>query len=894
MSNDGKYPERFLDADLQTVDADVGALIGLEEARQAHKLILIASESICPKAVRDALASVFTNLYAEGYPSLRMTTDERQELTNFSRQLAFHRRYSDRRYYRGCDFVNFVEALAQKRVAELFATDAVPAEQVFANVQPLSGAAANNAVYEAFLNPGDVVMGMSLSFGGHLTHGSPVNRSGKHFRIVSYQPDKATGKLDYNALRALAAEHKPRMIIAGYSAYPWAVDWRRFREVADAVPGGCILMADIAHTAGLVAAGQYPNPVGHADVVTFTTHKTLCGPRGAVILATDPEKAKKIDRAVFPGEQGGPHINTIAAKAVAFRIAQSPEFKQLQRDIIGNAKVLADGLARRGLKLAYGGTDTHLALIDLSAIQTPTGVPLRGDIATRILDLCGLTANKNTILGDENAFDPSGVRLGTTWVTQRGLGPAEMDKIAELVHRVLTSIAPFLYKGRKGYRTRGKIDLAVMEDVKREVAALTANAPPAAPAPSPGVSSASTIEVSGERALVALQAACTADVAALQPGQSCRSLLLDGAGNVLDEVLISALPPTVPGRCRYQIAPQPHNAQRVKLWLRSLSDGYIKFDEGDVLAKVDGPVVVEWEKGTQLFCRNGPTGASHKRAASPFPSSAPEGPQICLAKPFFIGQSTLLRGAKPTHDKTPFQFTEPTGPPNHSALYAEHAKLTQGRFLVPFAGWLMPIQYVSIAEEHMAVRSAAGLFDISHMGVLEITGPSAARFLDLVLSNYVLALKPGRSQYNYVLAPDGSVMDDVFLYCLAPDRFMLVVNASNQEKVKAWLEALNSRRVVIDQDWPHKEVDVTATIRDLKSPASGSDQRVGLSLQGPRSLTILQSLATWQRVVDQLGRLTRLEFTTCELAGVSVIVSRTGYTGEPIGYELYVHPEQAP
>ncbi|MBM4049514.1 MAG: hypothetical protein FJ279_30835, partial [Planctomycetes bacterium] len=195
MSNDGKYPERFLDADLQTVDADVGALIGLEEARQAHKLILIASESICPKAVRDALASVFTNLYAEGYPSLRMTTDERQELTNFSRQLAFHRRYSDRRYYRGCDFVNFVEALAQKRVAELFATDAVPAEQVFANVQPLSGAAANNAVYEAFLNPADVVMGMSLSFGGHLTHGSPVNRSGKHFRIVSYQPDKATGKL---------------------------------------------------------------------------------------------------------------------------------------------------------------------------------------------------------------------------------------------------------------------------------------------------------------------------------------------------------------------------------------------------------------------------------------------------------------------------------------------------------------------------------------------------------------------------------------------------------------------------------------------------------------------------------------------------------------------------
>ncbi|UCG68295.1 MAG: serine hydroxymethyltransferase, partial [Thermoplasmata archaeon] len=373
----------FFSESLSEVDPEAKNLINLEEERQARKIMLIASESICPKPVKEALASVFTNLYAEGYPHMRYIRDERDELLDFERQLTFHRRYSDRRYYKGVDYVNFIEALAQKRCAELFTSEDVPAERIFVNVQPLSGAAANNAIYEAFLEPGDTVMGMALDCGGHLTHGSEANRSGKFYNIVSYGVDPEKGRLNYEEIRKFAREYQPKMIIAGYSAYPWDIDWNKLREIADEIKGGCILHADISHTAGLAVGGVFSNPVGIADVTMFTTHKTMCGPRGAVIITTDEEKSRTIETAVFPGEQGGPHICNIAAKAVCFKIAQTNEFKNLQKKIIENAKHLAKALEDTGLKLAYGGTNSHMVLIDLKGIATKTGFRMSGETVSR-------------------------------------------------------------------------------------------------------------------------------------------------------------------------------------------------------------------------------------------------------------------------------------------------------------------------------------------------------------------------------------------------------------------------------------------------------------------------------------------------------------------------------
>ncbi|MBE9471270.1 MAG: serine hydroxymethyltransferase, partial [Chloroflexi bacterium] len=367
-------------ADLEEVAPFVADLIRWEEERQARKLILIPSESYAPRAVRQALGSVFQNIYAEGYPPLRMTRAPEERLRDVAWQLAFYRRYADRRFYKGVDYVHFVECLAQRRCAQLFAHGSIRPEHIHVNVQPLSGAAANLAVYWALMEPGDTLMGLDLFQGGHLTHGSEFNISGQRYRVVSYGVDPRTERLDYDSIRDLALEHRPKVIVAGYTSYPWAPDWETFRAIADEV--GAYLMADIAHTAGMAAAGVYPNPVGLAHVTTFTTHKTICGPRGAVILTTDEELAQTIDMAVFPGEQGGPHVNKFAALAVAFQIAQTDQFRQLQHQIVANAQALAEGLQKRGLRLAYGGTDTHLLLVDLKSIPTSPSPPLRGGQGT--------------------------------------------------------------------------------------------------------------------------------------------------------------------------------------------------------------------------------------------------------------------------------------------------------------------------------------------------------------------------------------------------------------------------------------------------------------------------------------------------------------------------------
>lgn len=375
-------------------DPELGAAIRAEYQRQCDNIELIASENIVSETVLAAMGSVLTNKYAEGYPG--------------------------KRYYGGCQCVDVAEKLAIDRACELFGAQ-------FANVQPHSGAQANYAVYMALCQPGDTVLGMNLDHGGHLTHGSPVNYSGKYYKMASYGVDEATGVIDYDEVERIAKECKPRMIIAGASAYPRVIDFKRFREIADEV--GAYLWVDMAHIAGLVAAGLHPSPIPYAHVTSTTTHKTLRGPRGGLLLTNDEELAKKLNSAIFPGSQGGPLMHVIAAKAVALGEALTSGFKSYQRQVIKNSAALADGLTRRGMKLVSGGTDNHLSLIDLRGMGELTGKELE-----RRLDEVRITANKNKVPGDPRSpFQTSGLRVGSPAVTSRGFVEADMDKVAEYI-----------------------------------------------------------------------------------------------------------------------------------------------------------------------------------------------------------------------------------------------------------------------------------------------------------------------------------------------------------------------------------------------------------------------------------------------------------------------------
>ncbi|MFY9188082.1 MAG: serine hydroxymethyltransferase [bacterium] len=382
---------------LRVVDPKIAGSIEQELLRQQSHLELIASENFVSEAVLEAQGSVLTNKYAEGYPG--------------------------RRYYGGCEFVDIAEELARQRACELFNAE-------HANVQPHSGAQANTAIYFAVLKPGDTILGMRLTHGGHLTHGHPINMSGKWFQIVDYGVNEHTGRIDYDQVRSIARRERPRLIVAGASAYPRIIDFEVFASIAREV--GAYLMVDMAHIAGLVAAGLHPNPVPVADFVTSTTHKTLRGPRGGLILCPQ-DQAQSIDKAVFPGIQGGPLMHVIAAKAVAFKEALAPGFKDYQKQVVANAKALAQGLMNRGFVLVSGGTDNHLLLLDLRPQK------LTGKDAEAMLDEINITVNKNTIPYDpESPFVTSGLRLGTPAMTTRGLTTADMDEIADIIAQALT------------------------------------------------------------------------------------------------------------------------------------------------------------------------------------------------------------------------------------------------------------------------------------------------------------------------------------------------------------------------------------------------------------------------------------------------------------------------
>jgi glycine hydroxymethyltransferase len=420
------FPD-FFSASLEESDPDIAAAIRNELGRQQNQIELIASENIVSKAVLEAQGSVMTNKYAEGYPG--------------------------KRYYGGCEFVDIAENLAIERAKQLF-------EVAFANVQPNSGSQANQGVYQALLSPGDTILGMSLDGGGHLTHGAKPNQSGKWFNAIQYGVRQQDGRVDMDQVRELAREHRPKLMVAGFSAYSRIMDWAGFRAIADEI--GALLMVDMAHVAGLVAGGVYPSPFPHAHIATTTTHKTLRGPRGGMILTNDEALAKKINSAIFPGIQGGPLMHVIAGKAVAFREALQPAFKIYTRQVVANAKVLAEGLLKGGVDIVTGGTDNHLMLVDLRPKK------LTGKAVEKALERAYITTNKNAVPNDpEKPAVTSGIRVGTPAATSRGFGEMEFRQVAELIVEVLDGLA------QNGDDNNSAVEGAVREKVK----ALTARFP---------------------------------------------------------------------------------------------------------------------------------------------------------------------------------------------------------------------------------------------------------------------------------------------------------------------------------------------------------------------------------------------------------------------------------
>jgi glycine hydroxymethyltransferase len=809
-------PDYLFRGSLARLDPDVYELTQLEAERQARKLILIASESTAPMATREALASAFQNIYAEGYPDEESRWMTEEEILDYPMRLAHYRRDSDPRYYKGVEYADVVEALARRRAAETFAANGYSADQIYVNVQALSGGPANNAVYHALIDLGSTVMGLNLLHGGHLSHGSSVNRSGKWFNAVHYTIDE-NERLDYEAIRALALEHKPKLMIAGYSSYSWVPDWKKFREIADEV--GAYFLADISHIGGLVAAGVIPSPIGHAHVVMSTTHKSLDGPRGAVLLTTDASIAKKIDKAVFPGEQGGPHVNVFAALALTFKLTQTAQFKKLQEQTIKNAKAMADQFTKRGLRVPFGGTDTHLVNVDCTSVVGEDGTSLSGDQASRILDIVGVVVNRNTIPGDKNSRDPSGIRLGTPWITQRGFDERKTRQLTDIMADVLLACAPHSVDTvRKGSKRKAKIDFKILNDARLKIRKLTESVGIDFKYKAHGYphfyyiddnSTTGVFELTGHRVRQMLDYAVSSDLSALGEGESQATTIATPKGNIKGTL-------TCMDMGAYLLQVPAAKAGVVATWLRDLSDGYVSFNldgEKDFTPKrMPGPSLV----------------MESKKKSLPSPQPSPEGRGGKGAeKPWFVGIDSKSKKEVPSSPSgasgmPPFKWVEPEeGELKKTALNQTHRDL--GGRMVPFAGWEMPVQYSGIFDEHLATRNAAGLFDVSHMGVYDVRGADAASFLDAVCGNDCGGLNPGESLYTHFLTPDADVIDDTLVYRRGWDDYLVVVNASNDDKDRTWLESVRDGKVRIDNARPFaRTYGYNAEIRNLRDPSAGS------------------------------------------------------------------------
>jgi glycine hydroxymethyltransferase len=857
---------------LADLDPEVYELTQIEAERQARKIILIPSESQAPLAVREAMASAFQNIYAEGYPKRTDQKLTQKEILDYPVRLSDFRRYSDPRFYKGTEYADIIESLARRRCAEAFAANGVKPDQIFVNVQALSGGPANNAVYQALVEPGDTVMGMNLFHGGHLSHGSPANRSGRYYNIISYIVDPHNEQINYDTVMDLAKEHKPKMIIAGFSSYPWIPDWKKFRQIADAA--GAYLLADISHIGGLVAAGIVPSPIGYAHVITSTTHKTLDGPRGAVILTTDPELAKKIDKAVFPGEQGGPHVHIFAALALTFKLARTKEFEKLQKQTVKNALAISERLKERGFRIPYGGTNSHMLNVDVSTIKGPDGTSLSGDNAVRILDVVGIVCNRNTMPGDTNALDPSAIRLGTPWITQRGFDEEKSRQLADIIADVLLAATPHSAATPRGKMLRrAKVDFNILNEARIKVRELANSAgldftPAVHGYPHfyylDDKAVSGVYDITGPAVRQFLNYAVTSDLSAIKNGDSQATKLITPGGEIPGTL-------TCVSADHYRLSLPVDKANLAVTWMRDLSDTYTSFNlDGSpdgTPRRMPGPIVVIESKEK--------------------PASA-TGKPVSDLKPYYIG----VTGTSSPKVMPGFKWTPPAETLRHTPLFEIHKQM--GARIIPFAGWEMPVWYSSVMDEHLATRQAAGLFDVSHMGVYQIEGEEAASFLDSVVANNCGALEPGESLYSQFLDPDANVIDDTLIYRRAADKYLMVVNASNDEKDCAWLEAVRDGKVKIDNLRPGAHtLGYNAIIRNLRDPKAGNDMRIDIALQGPKSQDILLSMGVSADTRRRITTLNRTNLCDAKVGGFDLIVSRTGYTGEKMAFELFVHPEKA-
>ena len=868
----------FIENDpLSIIDPDVEQIIELESERQKRKLIFIPSESSAPAAVRESLGSVLQNIYAEGYPDEESRLFSEKKILDITSQLVNFRRYSDPRYYKGVEFADTLEALARRRCAELFENGSVKADDIFVNVQPLSGAPANNAVYQALIEPGDAVIGMNLFHGGHLTHGSSVNRSGKLYDVSHYSVDPSTEKINYEALEKMVKEIQPKILIAGYSSYPWVPDWKKFSEIAHTV--GAYFFADISHIAGMIAANALPSPIGYADVITFTTHKTMCGPRGAVILSFDQKISRSIDKAVFPGEQGGPHIHVFAGMATAFKLARTDRFKAFQSQIIKNSKALCDQIDKRGIRIAFGGTDTHLFNIDCKSIIGEDGTPLSGDMAARILDIAGLVMNANTIPGDKSALRSSGVRIGTPWLTQRGFVESDMVDIGNVIADLLFATEPYTVAGKTRAITRAKVDFQTLEQAKIRVRDLISRTVDVYRKEKSGYpffyylddfdsqpkNKWLTFEISGGDVHSSLAWVFT---------DALENLDLDdfhATTYFADEKEISCYLKLCSDHSA-QIAIRAEDAGIGITWLRDLSDGFIRFDP-DPARKIAGPFIV-------------------KQMETDFqpPKQVRNNSKGSFLKPYTIGMNEKT---PTTQQLKSFIWEESSESPlKRTALYETHA--SSNAKLIPFAGWEMPVWYSSVTEEHKATRNAAGLFDVSHMGVFEASGPQANIFLDCVCGNDISSLQTGESCYTHFLDQNAEVIDDLLVYRHQPEKYLVVVNAANKEKDWKWLNAVREGSVLVDNHVPSATcLGRDVVLNDLQTSSASQEQRVDIALQGPKSLEILKQLSFSENDKKRISELGRTQLCHANWQSHDLIISRTGYTGERIAFEIFIHPEKS-
>lgn len=856
------------------LDPDIKKIIELEEERQNRKLIMIPSESSAPSAIRESLGSVLQNIYAEGYPSEKTRSFSEKEILDVKFQLINFRRYSDPRYYKGVEFIDILEEIARKRCANLFSNNVCPSDDIFVNVQPLSGAPANNAVYQALLDPGDSILGMNLFHGGHLTHGSSVNRSGRLYKAFHYGISPVTEKIDYEQLQTLAKEINPKIIIAGYSSYPWVPDWQKFKEIAENV--GAYLFADISHIAGMVAASVIPSPVGYADIITFTTHKTLCGPRGACILSFDEKISSKIDRSVFPGEQGGPHAQIFAAMATTFKLAQTQEFRTFQNQIIKNCKSLTKELQKRKIRIAYGGTDTHLTNIDCKSIKNEDEIPLTGDMAARILDLSGIVVNANTIPGDKSTFQASGIRLGTPWVTQRGLMEDDMEELANIIADIITSIKPYTISTRKFSNYRAKIDFLSLEKSKIRVRNLSEKALKSVGYKNNGYpyfyflddftnfknEQWISFQIKGEGIQQILNYVIVDDIEDLIQDTSLKTSLF------VDNKKIPCLI-KITDKNDIILSFRKDDAGVSSAWLRDLSDGFIQFDR-DLQMRIPGPFLIERIE-EESYSKNKAVDQNNR-------------------KPYYIGIFPTDKPELPKLQEFNFSPFEKEDGKKRTRLFDWHQE-NRGR-IIPFAGWEMPVWYTSVVEEHKATRNFAGLFDVSHMGVFQAQGPSALSFLDSVCANDISTLKVGQSCYTHFLSPDADVIDDLLVYHHRPDEYLIVVNAANDAKDWAWLNAVKSGNVLIDKDFPFARCyGRNVILRNLRDASEKSSMRVDIALQGPLSRKILLGLQFNSNDKAKISSLSRTELCHVNWRDLDLIISRTGYTGERIAFEIFIHPD---